>query len=137
LSTRLDAQLAHFFGSDAIVEIFAPEEFIRRTRIAVRQLLSVHHYGLLARSVHYYNPKAKAELDVSDPRNLAFLKHEAYSYQSEFRLAFATRRAFKLVRQITMPHHDPFDDVVGKKPQQKLIAVGPMRDVARLVATNP
>lgn len=137
LSCKLDAKMAQDFGASAVIEIYNPEEFIRRTQFALRRVLSVHAHGVIARPVIYYRPDEPALFDVEDPRNLAFVKNEMYREQAEFRLAFGTRRAFKLIRQIGMPNHDPHVDALTKKPSQRVVTIGSISDIARLVPLPP
>lgn len=134
LSERRSKDLMAEFKSDACIEIFKPEEFVRRVRFALARLISVHPAGLIAQPVHYYHQAVAARFDIKDPTQLAFAKGESYSEQEEFRLSFGTRRAFKLVEQITQPHYDPYDDAMKGQCKEKLIRVGSLHDVARLVS---
>lgn len=109
LSQRLDARMAKDFGADAVIEFFDPEELIRRVRFNLRRVLSVHRVGVLAKEVMYYAPGEPALFDVADPKNLAFVKNEQYRPQSEYRLVFGSRKAFRLIQQIAQPHHDPYE----------------------------
>jgi hypothetical protein len=133
LSKKLSKDLMVEFESDACIEIFEPNEFIRRVRFALARLISVHPVGLLAQPVHYYHPAEAACFDIKKPTQLAFAKIKSYAEQEEFRLSFGTRQAFKLVQQITQPHYDPYDDAIKGKSKEKLVKVGALRDVARLV----
>lgn len=56
LSKRLSKDLMAQFECDACIEIFKPDEFIRRVRFALARLISVHRVGLLAQPVNYYHP---------------------------------------------------------------------------------
>lgn len=133
LSERLSKDLMTEFESDACVEIFEPTEFIRRVRFALARLISVHPVGLLAQPVHYYHPAEAARFDIKEPTQLVFAKGESYAEQKEFRLSFGTRRAFKLVQQITQPHYDPYDDAIKGERKEKLVRVGALHNIARLV----
>lgn len=134
LSRRLDAQMAKDFGSNAVIEFFDPEELIRRVRFTLRRVLSVHRAGVLAKEVTYYKPDEPALFDVADAKNLAFVKNEQYRPQSEYRIVFGSRKAFKLIQQITQPQHDPYYDAMKKSPAEKLIRVGLLSDIARVVS---
>lgn len=134
LSQRLDGRMAEAFGANAVIEFFEPEELIRRVRFNLRRVLSVHRVGVLAKEVTYYKPNEPALFDVADPKNLAFVKNEQYRSQSEYRLVFGSRKAFKLIQQIAQPHHDPYQDAMQKSPAEKLIRVGALADIARVVA---
>lgn len=100
LSECKSYKLMDEFKCDACIEFFEPEEFIRRVRFKLAQLISVHSVGLLAQSVYYYDPSQPSLFDIKDPKKLAFVKNMSYVEQSEFRLSFGTRRAFKLIQQI-------------------------------------
>jgi hypothetical protein len=128
--------MAKDFGADAVIEFFDPEELIRRVQFNLRRVLSVHRAGVLAKDVIYYKPDEPALVDVAEPKNLAFVKNEQYRSQSEFRLAFGSRKAFKLIQQIALPHHDPYEDALRKTPAHKLIRVGALADIARVVAIS-
>jgi hypothetical protein len=134
LSQRLDARMAKDFGTDAVIEFFDPEELIRRVRFNLRRVLSVHRAGVLAKEVTYYRPDEPALFDVADPKNLAFVKNDQYRPQSEYRLVFGSRKAFKLIQQIAQPHHDPYEDAMQKTPAEKLVRLGTLSDIARVVA---
>lgn len=133
LSERFDNELKLEFECDACIEIFNPKEFVRRIRFHLRRLISVHKTGLLAKPVLYYNPSSTALFDVKDPTQLAFVKNEFYAKQKEYRLSFGTRQAFKLIQQIAQPHHDPYDDAIKGVCKEKLIRIGQVSDIARLV----
>lgn len=133
LSQRLDAQMSKDFGTDAVIEFFEPDELVRRIRFNLRTKLSVHRIGVLAKNVSYYKPDEPALFDVADPKNLAFVKNEQYRFQAEYRVVFGSRKAFKLVQQIVQPHHDPYEDAMKKIPDQKLVSLGSLSDIARLI----
>lgn len=133
LSKRLSKGLMAEFECDACIEIFNPDEFIRRIRFTLARLISVHRVGLLAQSVDYYDPAEPALFDVEEPKQLAFVKNEFYKEQEEFRLCFGMRKAFKLVQQIAQPHHDPYDDAMEGQCKEKLVRVGALHDVARSI----
>lgn len=133
LSRRLDEQLARDFGSDTAIEFFEPEELIRRIRFKLRRVLSVHKAGVLAKPVTYYKPEDPALFNVEEPKNLAFVKNEQYRAQDEFRIVFGDRKAFKLTRQVAQSHHDPYDDVTALTPASRLVTLGDLSDITRVV----
>ena len=134
LSECKSYKLMDEFECDACIEFFEPEEFIRRVRFKLARLISVHSVGLLAQSVYYYNPLQPSLFDIKDPKNLAFVKNMSYVEQSEFRLSFGNRRAFKLIQQIAQPHPDPYNDALKGECKDKLIRVGSLNDIARYIA---
>jgi hypothetical protein len=133
LSKRLSKDLMAEFQCDACIEIFKPDELIRRVRFALARLISVHRVGLRAQPVLLLRSGRAGIVDIKDPTQLAFVKNESYKDQEEFRLCFGTRRAFKLVQQIAQPHYDPYDDAMKGQPMEKLIRVGTVNDVARFI----
>lgn len=133
LSRHLSEDLMTKFECDACIEIHNPMEFIRRIRFALARLISVYRIGLLAQPVNYYHPSEPALFDIKDPTQLAFAKHISYIGQEEFRLSFVTRKAFKLVEQITQPHYDPYEDAIKGQCREKLVSIGSLNDIARRV----
>lgn len=133
LSRRMGKDLMAEFGCDGCIEFFEPSEFIRRVRFALARLISVHRVGLIAKPVQYYDPATRPSFDVTDPTQIAFGKNRTYSHQEEFRLSFGTRQAFKLVQQIAQPDHDPYYDALQGTCRERLVRVGPLRDIARSV----
>lgn len=134
LSSRLDDRLMTDFAADACIEFYDQDEFIRRVKFALGRMVYVHRAGLLARPVDYYNPCEPALFEITDPKNLAFAKNEFYRDQSEFRLVFGSRKAFKLVRQIVQSHYDPYDDALKKTPLARQITIGSLHDIAHIVS---
>ena len=134
LSNRLDVRLMTDFSADACIEFFDQAEFIHRVKFALGRMVYVHRVGLLARPVDYYNPSEPALFEITDPKSLAFAKNESYRDQSEFRLVFGSRKAFKLIRQIVQPHYDPYDDALKKTPMERKLTIGSIHDIARLVS---
>jgi hypothetical protein len=135
LSNRLGADLASAFSADTVIEITDSVELVRRISFTLRRVLSVHKAGVLARDVYYYRPDEPALFDVEEPKNLAFVKNRQYIEQDEFRIAFGTRRAFQLTRQIAQPHHDPYEEAMTKKAANRLVRIGAINDIARIVTT--
>ena len=133
LSRRLNKELMDEFNCDVCIEIFEPEEFIKRLRFALIRLISVHKTGLLAQPVHYYNPSSLVLFDIKDPTQLVFAKNDFYAKQDEFRLSFGTRQAFKLIEQVAFPNHNPYDEAIKGVCKEKLIRIGQVNDIARLI----
>ena len=134
LSTLLSKELMIEFECDACIEIFQPEEFIRRVQFVLARKISVHKIGLLSQFVNYYSPSEEARFNIKDPTKLVFAKDKSYAKQEEFRLSFGSRQAFKLIQQIVQPHHDPFDDAINGVCKDRLITIGKIHDIARLVS---
>lgn len=133
LSSRFDPGLMADFSADACIEFFDSDEFIRRVKMALGRMVYIHRVGLLARTVDYYKPSEPSLINITDPKSLAFVKNEYYRNQAEFRLAFGSLKAFKLIRQIVQPHYDPYDEAITKTPRSRMMRVGPLRDIARLI----
>lgn len=132
LSKSFNKKLMDEFDCDACIEIFEPEEFIRRVRFALKRLISVHKIGLLAQPVNYYNPSSSVLFDIKDPTQLAFAKNDIYAKQDEFRLSFGTRQAFKLIEQVAFPNHNPYDEAIKGVSKEKRIQIGQVNNIARL-----
>ena len=130
LSTFHDEQLYEDFSCDACVEIMEPAEFIRRVRIAVKRLVSIDPAGLMFGPVHYYAVNKPSKSDIKNPKKLAFLKDEEYSYQREYRLVFGRKNAFKLEQRIVV--NSAYDFLSATKhltPKEKRIMVGSILDL--------
>ena len=52
------------FEADSCIEILDTQEFVRKTRIAVKRLLSSHQTGLLYGDVKYYRENAPANFNI-------------------------------------------------------------------------
>ena len=135
LSKRLSRELMIEFNCDACIEIFDPQEFIRRVRFKLARLISVsiHSYGLIAQPVKYYNPLEMPEFDYTKPTNIIFAKEMHYKKQEEFRLAFGKKGAFKRIQQFTLPNYDPEYEASKGKKIEKLVQVGDLNDIAFVI----
>ena len=133
LSKRFSKNLMNEFECDSCIEIFKPNEFIRRVRYRLASLISVHKVGLLAQSVHYYHPIKPAPFDTKNPIQIAFAKNEFYKDQEEFRLCFGTRQSFKLTQKIVLPQYNPHDEALKGQCKEKLIKIGALNDIANVI----
>ena len=131
LATRLDASLYAAFQSDACIEITDVPTFEKRTRIAIAKLASKHRKGLLCGPVAYYAPNKPSNVDIKDPTKLAFLKDQIYSHQSEYRLVFGTRKAFRLQQKLVVNKgYDSRAEALKGSPKSKTIKVGSLGAIA-------
>ena len=134
LSKTHKPELYQEFKADCCIEILNLEEFIRRTAIAVKRLLSAHKSGLLYRDVNYYYENAPAGFDIKNPKNLAFAKGVHYEHQEEFRLVFGQRKAFDLKQQIVV---NALYDFIGEAkkgtPQEKHILIGNLTEIVKIL----
>lgn len=121
------------FNSDCCIEILDTEEFIRRSRFAVKRLLSAHECGLLHRSIIYYHDNAPADFDIKDPKNLAFAKGSHYQRQQEYRLVFGRKKAFELIEQIIMNNgYDFLDEAKKGTPNEKHLYIGDLSEIVKV-----
>ncbi|MEN6488183.1 MAG: hypothetical protein ABFD66_04760 [Smithella sp.] len=133
LSKALNQRLFNEFEADACIEIIEIEEFLKRTKIAVENLPSVHNSGLLSDSVNYYQDNAPAGFDIKNPKNLSFAKGIHYQHQEEFRVVFGLQNAFDLTQQLVINRmYDPLGEAKKGVPKEKQIKIGNMVDIARI-----
>lgn len=133
LSKDYETKLYDEFNSDYCIEILDAEEFIRKTRIAVKRLISLHKSGLLHRDVIYYHHNAPAGFDIKDPKNLAFAKGVHYQNQKEFRLAFGNRKAFDLKQQIVVnATYDFIGEAKKGTSKEKHVFVGNLSEIVQV-----
>jgi len=133
LSKLFDKDLFDEFEADACLEIFEVDEFLRRSKIAVKKLISSHSSGLLFDSVWYYKENAPVGFDIKDPKNLSFAKGIHYQNQEEFRLVFGSKKAFNLTQQIVVNNNYDFIAEAKKGvPKEKLIKIGKIDDIVKI-----
>lgn len=121
------------FESDACIEINDVPEFIRRSRIAVKRLVSAHRSGLLHKSVTYYLSNEPIELNIKDPKELIFAKDLSFKHQDEYRLAFGKKNAFKLEQKIVVNSKYDFRAEATKgTPKEKMIRIGNITDIVKV-----
>jgi len=126
LSEILDDSLFEKFSADACVEIVNPLEFIRRCRVAVRKKFYFRDSDLLYRAISYYLPNRPAPIDVTNPRQLAFCKHEKYAVEREYRLAFALKGALKRTRRmVRIDEGFSFDEEIAALNSDKREVMAP------------
>lgn len=132
LSRTCSSLLYEEFESDACVVIADVTEFLRRTRIAVRKLVSLHAAGLLHNDVSYYAANQPAEFNIKEPKELAFAKDEAFRNQDEYRLVFGKKKGFKLKQRIVVnDKYDFREEAMKGTPKDKLIKIGNIADIAK------
>ena len=130
LSEIFDGSLFEEFRVDACVEIVNPPEFIRRCRVAVGKQFRFRDSSLLHGVTFYYMPNRPAPIDVTNPRQIAFCKHEAYAYQREYRLAFPLNGAFKLTRRIVNEHFSFDEEIAAGVSDERHVIIGSINDIA-------
>lgn len=96
LSTEFSAGLAKEFGADACVKIHDPVALISRIRAALKLRRWVKHGRLLHQPVDYYSPGEAPFAEWAVPERMVMRKTTEYSYQNEYRLAFARGNALQL-----------------------------------------
>lgn len=137
LSQSLCNDLFEEFESNACIEIIDVKEFIRRVRVAVKRLVSVHKTGLLNAPVSYYVANKPAEFNVKDPKKLVFAKDDVFSNQDEYRLVFGTRKAFDLEQSIVINGAYNFrEEAMKGVVKEKMIKIGKITDIANVKYIN-
>ena len=133
LSTSLNEKLFEEFETDCCIEIFDVNELVRRTKIAVRKLLSAHHDGLRHGLVNYYADNAPASFDIHDPKVLAFAKGFSYQHQCEYRLTFGTKKAYSLTKRIVLnKSYDFVKEAQSGEAKEKHLQIGKISDISRI-----
>lgn len=133
LSKICNAKLCEEFEGDACVQIMDVEEFLRRVRCKIVPLASTHKWGLLHGSIKYYVPDRAADFNVKDPRHIVFTKDQIFRHQDEYRLAFGTRRAFKLEEAIVDNRiYDSRAETTKGTVRERRINIGPISDIAKV-----
>lgn len=125
------------FNSDSCIEITDVKKFLLRTKMKLKRLVSFHKSELLHGDVKYYAANKLAEFNIKDPKELAFAKDESFKNQSEYRLIFGTKKAFKLVQKIVInAAYDFRGEAMKGKVDEKLIKIGDMSDIANVKYIN-
>lgn len=96
LSTKFSEGLAQEFGADACVSIHDPVALIARIRAALSLRRWVKHGCLLHQPVDYYSPSEAPFAEWAVPERMVMRKTTEYSYQNEYRLAFARGNALQV-----------------------------------------
>lgn len=137
LSERYDHALYEEFGCDCCIEVSDVGELIRRTRFAVKRLISIHKTGLLFGPINYYMPNRPVELNVKEPKELVFAKEQVYSDQSEYRLVFGTKKAFSLTQSIIINNgYDFRGEAMKGNSKQKTLRIGSIQDITSVRYIN-
>lgn len=96
LSTEFSKELADRFRTSVCIEIQEPEKFISKVRAAIPPLHKIQSKHLAHGPVNYYPRQEPPIVDWAFPDRIALSKLEAFSWQHEYRLAFAVKDAFDL-----------------------------------------
>jgi hypothetical protein len=132
LSEILDDSLFKKFSADVCIEIINPLEFIRRCRVAVGKKFYFRDSGLLHGAISYYLPNRPAPIDVTNPRQIAFCKHEAYTDEREYRLIIPLRGALKHTRRIVNEHFSFDEEITAGVSDERHVIVGSISDIATM-----
>ena len=137
LSKTYSDRLFEEFKSDACIEITDVTGLLKRTRIALRKLISLHPAGLLHNDVKCYAANQPAEFNIKEPKELAFAKDEAFRNQDEYRLVFGKKKAFNLEQKIVVNgQYDFREEAMKGTPMDKLITIGSIADIAAVRYIN-
>ena len=121
------------FQSEACIEVVDVEKFLLRIKVKLKRYVSCHKSGLLYGDVEYYAANKIVKFNIKDPKELVFAKDERFENQSEYRIVFGTKTAFKLVQKIVVNRlYDFRDEAMNGTPDEKLIRIGDMSDIAQV-----
>lgn len=132
MSTVLRESLCGEFG-EAVVEIVDVSAFLQRVRRTVRRYPSLRRSGFLSGPVEYYLHNRPANSNVKDPRRLPFFKPKGFAHQAEYRLVCSRRGGLTLRQSLVAQGHSLRSEVAQLRPELKILAVGNLGDIARLV----
>jgi hypothetical protein len=132
-STQLDEKLFVEFNSDACVVIRDTGNFFLRCNVKAQRLFSLDPPGLLHREVSYFAPNREAPLDITNPRNIPFLKHVGFAEQSEYRTVFARRRGFTMTERIVAPAFTFTEEIAVAQKHERLLKLGNLSHITELV----
>lgn len=96
LGTTRSEVLAEKFGTKTCVEIVEPSKFLALIRNALARRPSVKNKHLEYGPVKYYAPHDPPIVDWALPERIALSKPSTFSWQGEYRIAFAINGAFKM-----------------------------------------
>ena len=96
LSTTRSQALVDKFGTDTCVEIAEPSKLLALIRNALARRPSVKNKHLEYGPVKYYAPHDPPIVDWALPERIALSKPSTFSWQGEYRIAFAVNGAFKV-----------------------------------------
>ena len=137
LSKTYSDRLFEEFKSNACIEITNVIELLKRTRIALRKLISFHPAGLLYNDVKYYAANQPAEFNIKEPKELVFAKDEVFRNQDEYRLVFGKKKAFNIEQKIVVNvQYDFREEAMKGTPIDKLITIGNIADIAAVRYIN-
>jgi hypothetical protein len=96
LSTVLSADLAARFKADVCIEIKNVGALVSGIRSALLRRPSIKSKALFHGPVKYYSPNQAPIVDWALPERIAMSKLSAYTWQHEYRFAFAVNDAFRV-----------------------------------------
>lgn len=96
LSTELSSGLAEKYNTKTCVEISDPVKFLSLVRNALVRRPSVKNKYLEYGPVKYYAPHDPPIVDWALPEKIALAKPSTFSWQGEYRIAFAVNGAFNV-----------------------------------------
>lgn len=135
-STSLSLELFEAFDADACVEITDPTAFFLHCQTAARLAFRIERPVLRHRRVEYWTPNREAPLNIKDPINIPFLKHDLFAPQAEYRAAFAISGGEALEQRVVLGHFDLAAEIADAPIAEKLLAVGKLTHVARVLTVD-
>lgn len=94
MSTRLSPEIAEKFQAEACIEIFEPERFLAKVRARIPPIHKIQAKRLVHGPVSYYKRQEPPMAEWALPDRIALSKLEAFEWQHEYRITFATQGAF-------------------------------------------
>jgi len=128
-STAFDPALFDSFGSDACVVIQDSATFFLRCQVALKRPLPIEPPGLIHGPVSYFAPDREAPLDITNSRNIPFLKHEAFADQKEYRAIFARRGGFTMLQRIVQPQFTFAEEIAADPQHHRILRLGKLTDI--------
>ena len=133
LSTTYSEELAEKFGTKTCVEIFEPGKFVGLIRSALARRPSIKNKHLEFGPVKYYAMHDPVIVDWALPERIALSKPSKYSWQDEYRIAFAENDAFKVENtelKLVVPGTRP--DRRSENHPQRLFKLGRVSKICKI-----
>jgi hypothetical protein len=119
------------FGT-ACVQINDADEFKRRLVAHVKKFGRVEAPTVLSNPVNYYDisQKAPENVDITNPRHIAFMKRHMYLQEMEYRFVFALKGGYEIEHSVMDFGYDPSEHLLSKEKTTRTLQIGSIRDIA-------
>ena len=132
----MSLELFEAFEADACAEIVDPTAFFLHCQTAARRVFRTERPVLRHRRVEYWTPNREAPLDIKDPVNIPFLKHNLFALQAEYRAAFALSGGEELEQRLVLGSFNLAAEIAAAPVAEKLLTVGKLTHVARVLTVD-